>query len=206
MPNTIRPAADPTPLPPDAETVLDFWFGAVDSPSYGHNRVEWFRKDAAFDASIRDRFGALIERALRGELEDWAASPSSALAQVIVLDQFTRNVFRDTPRAFAGDARALQAARAMVGSRQDEALPAFQRAFVYLPFEHAEGIEMQHEGARLYTRLAALDREQASGLDYAERHRAIIERFGRFPHRNRILGRQSTPEEIEFLKTSGSGF
>ena len=206
MPNTIQNAADPTALPPDAEAVLDFWFGAVASPGYGSNRVEWFRKDAAFDASIRDRFGALIERALRGELEPWAGTPRGAIAQVIVLDQFTRNVFRDTPRAFAGDARALQAARAMVGSRQDEALPTFQRAFAYLPFEHAEGIEMQREGVRLYTRLAALDREQASGLDYAERHRAIIERFGRFPHRNKILGRQSTPEEIEFLKTPGSGF
>jgi len=206
MPNTIPHPADPTPLPPDAEAVLDFWFGAMESPTYGSNRVEWFRKDAAFDASIRDRFGALIERALRGELEDWASAPRGALAQVIVLDQFTRNVFRGTPRAFAGDARALQAARAIVGARQDEALPAFQRAFAYLPFEHAEGIEIQHECVRLYTRLAALDPQQESGLDYAERHRAIIERFGRFPHRNGILGRQSMPEEIEFLKTPGSGF
>ena len=202
MPNTS--ATDSVPA--DARAVLDFWFGDPTSSTYGSNRVEWFRKDPAFDASIRDRFGALIERGLRGELEAWAATPPGALAQVIVLDQFTRNVFRDTPRAFAGDARALNAARAMVGSRQDEELPTFQRAFVYLPFEHAEGIEMQDEAVRLYARLVALDAEQASGLDYAERHRAIIERFRRFPHRNRILGRQSTPEEIEFLKTPGSGF
>jgi len=193
-------------LPADAEAVLDFWFGAPTSSGYGSNRPEWFRKDPAFDASIRDRFGPLIERALRGELEGWAGTPRGALAQVIVLDQFTRNVFRDTPRAFAGDARALQAARAMVGSRQDEALQPFERTFAYLPLEHAEGIEMQQESVRLYTRLAALDPGQASGLDYAERHRVIIERFGRFPHRNAILGRQSTPEEIEFLKTPGSGF
>ena len=193
-------------LPADAEALLDFWFGAPTSPGYGSNRSEWFRKDPAFDASIRDRFGPLIERALRGELEDWAGTSRGALAQVIVLDQFTRNVFRDTPRAFAGDAHALQAARAMVGSRQDEALPPFERTFAYLPFEHAEGLAMQQESVRLYARLAALDPGQASGLDYAQRHRVIIERFGRFPHRNAVLGRHSTPEEIEFLKTPGSGF
>ena len=193
-------------LPADAEALLDFWFGAPTSSGYGSNRSEWFRKDPAFDASIRDRFGPLIERALRGELEDWAGTSRGALAQVIVLDQFTRNVFRDTPRAFAGDARALQAARAMVGSRQDEALPPFERTFAYLPFEHAEGLAMQQESVRLYGRLAALDPGQASGLDYAQRHRVIIERFGRFPHRNAVLGRHSTPEEIEFLKTPGSGF
>jgi len=203
MPNA---PVDTVSLPPDARAVLDFWFGDPTSSTYGSNRAEWFRKDPAFDASIRDRFGAVIERGLRGELEDWAATPLGALAQLIVLDQFTRNVFRDTPRAFAGDARALNAARAMVGARQDDDLAPFQRAFVYLPFEHAEGIEMQREAVRLYTRLAALDAAQVDGLDYAERHRAIIERFGRFPHRNAILGRQSTPEEIEFLKTPGSGF
>jgi uncharacterized protein (DUF924 family) len=201
-----KPTSDTASLPPEARDVLDFWFGDPTSSTYGSSRVEWFRKDPAFDASIRDRFGALIERGLRGELEAWAATPLGALAQVIVLDQFTRNVFRETPRAFAGDARALNAARAMVGSRQDEELPPFQRAFVYLPFEHAEGIDMQHEAVRLYTRLVALDPAQAGGLDYAERHRDIIERFGRFPHRNDILGRQSTAEEIEFLKTPGSGF
>ena len=201
-----NPTSDTAGLPSEARDVLDFWFGDPTSSTHGSNRVEWFRKDPAFDASIRARFGALIERGLRGELEAWAATPLGALAQVIVLDQFTRNVFRGTPRAFAGDARALNAARAMVGSRQDDELPPFQRAFVYLPFEHAEGIDMQHEAVRLYTRLVALDPAQAGGLDYAERHRDIIERFGRFPHRNDILGRQSTAEEIEFLKTPGSGF
>src|SRR5689334_9417015 len=130
--------ADDPDLPSDARAVLDFWFGTPTSASYGSNRAEWFRKDPAFDASIRDRFGPLIERGLRGELAGWASTPLGALAQVVVLDQFTRNVFRDTPRAFAGDARALHAARAMVASKQDEALPPFQRAFVYLPFEHAE--------------------------------------------------------------------
>jgi uncharacterized protein (DUF924 family) len=191
---------------PEAADVLDFWFGAPGSSDHGTNRPEWFRKDAGFDAAIRVRFGPLIERALRGELEDWADSPESALAQVIMLDQFTRNAFRDTPRAFAGDARALAAASAMVGARQDEALPALQRSFVYLPFEHAEGIAMQEEALRLYKRLVAVAPERASSLDYAQRHHAIIQRFGRFPHRNRTLGRQSTAEEVEFLKGPGSGF
>ena len=129
-----NPTSDTAGLPSEARDVLDFWFGDPTSSTHGSNRVEWFRKDPAFDASIRARFGALIERGLRGELEAWAATPLGALAQVIVLDQFTRNVFRGTPRAFAGDARALNAARAMVGSRQDDELPPFQRAFVYLPF------------------------------------------------------------------------
>ncbi|MGH8798572.1 MAG: DUF924 family protein, partial [Caldimonas sp.] len=106
----------------------------------------------------------------------------------------------------AGDARALAAARAMVGTRRDEALPPLQRAFVYLPFEHAEGIEMQEESLRLYTRLAAVAPETAGSLDYAQRHHAVIQRFGRFPHRNASLGRHSTAEEIEFLKQPGSRF
>ncbi len=199
-------AASVSPARPDAQEVLDFWFGAPGSPVHGTIRVEWFRKDSAFDASIRVRFGALIERGLRGELEAWAEAPESALAQVIVLDQFTRNAFRDTPRAFAGDPRALAAAGAMVGARQDEALPPVQRSFVYLPFEHAEGIAMQEESLRLFTRLVAVAPEMASALDWAQRHHAIVQRFGRFPHRNRILGRQSTTQELEFLKEPGSGF
>ena len=193
-------------IPDAARSVLDFWFGAPGSALHGTSRPEWFRKDAAFDDSIRSRFGATIEQALRGELESWSGATESALAQIVVLDQFTRNCFRDTPRAFAGDARALAAARAMVGTRQDEALPALQRAFVYLPFEHAEGIEMQEESLRLYSRLAAVAPETASSLDYAQRHHSVIQRFGRFPHRNAILGRRSTAEEIEFLKQPGSHF
>jgi uncharacterized protein (DUF924 family) len=190
----------------ESGAVLDFWFGAPGSAEFGTARKEWFAKSDAFDAAVRDRFGALIERGLRGELEPWADAAGSALAQVIVLDQFTRNVFRDTPRAFAGDPRALAAASRMVGARQDEELPTFMRGFVYLPFEHAEDLAMQDEAVRLLTRLAALDPAQDSMLDYAHRHRALIERFARFPHRNDILGRRSTAEEIEFLKQPGSGF
>ena len=190
----------------EADSVLDFWFGAPGSREFGSARNVWFSKDAAFDATIRERFGALVERALRGELEAWADEPRSALAQILLLDQFTRNAYRGTARSFAGDARALAAATRMVGSRQDEALAPFMRAFVYLPFEHAEGLAMQDEAIRLFTRLVGEAPEHADMLDYAHRHRDVIERFGRFPHRNEILGRQSTAEEIAFVKRPGSGF
>ena len=140
--------------------------------------------------SIRSRFGAPSSARCAASSTAWAdAAPASALAQILLLDQFTRNAFRGTARAFAGDARALAAASRMVGAREDEALPAFMRGFVYLPFEHAESLAMQDEAVRLFTRLAAEAPEQASMLDYAHRHRAVIERFGRFPHRNEILGR-----------------
>ncbi len=190
----------------DAQAVLDFWFGAEDSATHESPRPEWFTKDDAFDLTIGDRFGATIERALRGGLDAWTDEPLSALARIVLLDQFTRNTFRGTPRAFAGDPQALAAASAMVGGRQDERLPAFMRAFVYMPFEHAEKLAMQDEAVRLFTRLAASDPAFASMLDYAHRHRAVIERFGRFPHRNAILGRQSTAEEIAFLQQPGSSF
>lgn len=190
----------------DAQSVLDFWFGAAGNPEHGQTRTAWFAKDDAFDAEVRERFGATIEQALRGELAAWAEAPEPALAQILLLDQLTRNAFRGTPRAFAGDARALAAASRMVGERSDEALPSFMRPFVYLPFEHAEGLAMQDEAVRLFTRLLAEDPGQQTVLDYAHKHRAVIERFGRFPHRNAILGRQSTAEEIDFLQQPGSSF
>lgn len=200
-------AIDPdTLLAAEAIAVLDFWFAPESSPEHGRSRKVWFVKDAAFDEQIREGFGAIVEQALRGELDGWSAAPPSAVARVVVLDQFARNIFRDSPRAFAGDRQALAAASDMIGSRQDESLPPFMRAFVYMPFEHAEGIAMQDEAVRLFTRLAAASPELESMLDYAHRHRAVIERFGRFPHRNDILGRQSTAEEIAFLAERGSRF
>ena len=193
-------------IEPDAQAVLDHWFGAPGSAEHGSVRALWFRKSEATDDEIAQRFGPLIERALRGELSDWAAQAPGALAQIVLLDQFTRNTLRDTPRAFAGDTRALRAASAMVGLRQDEALPPVQRVFVYLPFEHAEGLEMQDEAVRLFTRLAVEAPELHGMLNYAHAHRAVVQRFGRFPHRNAILGRQSTSEEISFLREPGSHF
>jgi uncharacterized protein (DUF924 family) len=183
-------------MDPTAAAILEFWFGDA-----GAERPEWFRKDDAFDATIRQRFGAQVETALAGGLREWMAGRDSALARVLLLDQFTRNIYRGTPRAFAGDALALQAVRAMVASGFDMQLPPLRRVFVYLPFEHSEDMTMQRESLRL---IGALGRE--GYLDYARRHAEVIERFGRFPHRNAILGRMSTPEEIEFLKQPGSGF
>lgn len=190
----------------DPQPVLDFWFGEEGSAEFGTQRKLWFTKDADVDRTIAERFGDAVERALRGELDAWTTTAPGALARILLLDQFTRNAFRGERRAFAGDAQALAAASAMVGSRLDEPLPPFMRAFVYMPFEHAEGMAMQDEAVRLFTRLAAAAPEVAHMLDYAHRHRAVIERFGRFPHRNAILGRQSTAEELAFIARPGSGF
>ena len=193
-------------LDPAAQDVLDFWFGAPGSPEHGREREAWFRKDAAFDRAIATRFGALIDGALAGALVHWQDEPLGALAEIVVLDQFTRNVFRDTPRAFAGDARALQAARTLVAGGADRGLLAVQRQFIYLPFELAESLALQDEALRLFEQLAADHPEQAGLVEWAVKHRVIIERFGRFPHRNLVLGRVSTAEETEFLKQPGSGF
>lgn len=195
-----------TTLPEPARDVLDFWFGAVGSAERGNQRQEWFSKHGAFDAQIRDRFGTTIEQALRGQLDSWVDDARSALARILLLDQFTRNAFRGSARAFAGDTQALAGASAMVGSRQDTALPPYMRAFAYLPFEHAEGIAMQDEAVRLFTRLCTASPELAQMLDYAQQHHAVIERFGRFPHRNQLLGRLSTLEEVAYLAMPGAGF
>jgi uncharacterized protein (DUF924 family) len=193
-----------TPARPEA--VLDFWFGPPDDPGHRLPRPAWFRKDPAFDQQLRERFGPTIEAALAGRLEAWASEPLPALAQVIVLDQFTRNAFRDTARAFAGDERALAAARAMVDSGQDRGLGGVQRQFIYMPFEHAEDLAAQEQALRLFARLGQDEPALADLLRWAQAHHDIVARFGRFPHRNALLGRVSTPEEEAFLKTPGSAF
>ena len=190
----------------EARAVLDFWFLPAGDPGHGAERAEWFRKDEAFDRAIAARFGALIERGLAGALDAWRATPRGALAEIVVLDQFTRNVFRGTPRAFAGDARALAAARALVAAGADRGLPAVARQFAYLPFEHAEDRAMQEEAMRLFAGLAAEHPEQADLLRWAAAHRDIVARFGRFPHRNLVLGRVSTADELAFLQQPGSSF
>lgn len=188
------------------QAVLDFWFGAPGDPQHLAPRPQWFVKDAAFDALIGERFGDLIERAIAGELAHWAATPAGAVAQIVVLDQFTRNAYRGSARAFAGDGLALAAAQALVAAGQDRALPGVQRQFVYLPFEHAEDLAMQRESLRLFGQLER-DVPALDGLLlWAQRHHAIIERFGRFPHRNAALGRASTAPESAFLQQPGSGF
>jgi uncharacterized protein (DUF924 family) len=196
----------PQPIDARAQQVLDFWFGAPGEPHHGQPRAEWFRKDPAFDAAIRARFGALIDAALAGGLDGWADPPPAAVARIVVLDQFPRNAFRDSARMFAGDARALAAARALVASGADRALPGVMRQFVYLPFEHAETLADQHESMRLFEQLARDEPALAGLTDWARRHLDIVARFGRFPHRNALLGRASTAEEVEFLRQPGSGF
>jgi uncharacterized protein (DUF924 family) len=189
------------------QDVLDFWFGAPGSLDAGKPRREWFVKKDEFDAVIRDRFGAAIDQALAGGLRDWdAEGPQGTLARILVLDQFTRNAHRNTPRSFAGDALALAAAKSLVDSGADRELPPLQRAFAYMPFEHAEDAYMQERAVELFGVLAAEHPGFDEMLDYAHRHRGVIARFGRFPHRNEILGRASTPEEVEFLRQPGSRF
>ena len=189
---------------PNFYGVLDFWFGAPGSVDYGKSREAWFRKSGAFDALICERFSGFYDAAHAGQLTHWRDSPLSLLALTIVCDQFPRNLFRDSPRAFTSDAAALSCAQHMVAQGWDRRLYAVQRQFVYLPFEHAEDLAMQRESLRLFGEL-----DQESGGDllvWARKHAMIVERFGRFPHRNAMLGRASTPEEMEFLKGPDSRF
>ena len=185
--------------------ILGFWFGAPDSSELGRNRRQWFEKSAAFDAEILERFLATHEAAAAGRLDAWAERPLAALALVVTLDQFPRNMFRGMPRAFATDPQALAVARGIVALGFDAAYVPAQRWFAYLPFEHAEDLAAQAESLALFERLRG-DPASASPIAYAMRHYAVIERFGRFPHRNAILGRDSTPGEVAFLATPGSSF
>ncbi len=186
---------------PLAQEVLEFWFG----PAPRAARDAWFRKDAAFDATVRARFGGATIAALDGAYLDWTATPHGTLARVLLLDQFPRNVFRDTPRAFAGDREALAMAAAAVDAGHDRELDPWERWFLYLPFEHAEDRAAQERSIALYVRLRD-EAGLAAPLEWAERHAAIVRRFGRYPHRNAILGRESTPDEIAFLREPGSRF
>ena len=199
----MSPLSPRSPRSSASQAVIDFWFGVppVDAP-----RDEWFRKSEAFDATIRERFGGLIEQALAGGLRDWDRDATGAVARIVLLDQFTRNAFRGTARAFAGDALALEAARALVASGSDRELSGVMRQFVYLPYEHAEDREVQRESLRLFADLAAAHPALADVHAWAVRHHDVIARFGRYPHRNALLGRPSTPDEIEFLRQPGSSF
>lgn len=189
-----------------AQTVLDFWFLSPGSEGYGKLRGRWFRKDDQFDSLIRERFGEVIEQAVAGGLRDWNRGAHDTLARILVLDQFTRNAGRDTAAAFAGDALALAAAQQLVAGGADLTLLPVQRWFAYMPFEHSEDAAMQEKSVALFTQLSGQAADFAGILDYAHRHRDVIARFGRFPHRNQVLGRASTPEEIEYLAQPGSAF
>jgi uncharacterized protein (DUF924 family) len=189
------------------QEVLDFWFLPPSAQGYGKPRQEWFRKDSRFDAAVAERFGGAIAQAVAGGLREWdREGPAGTLARILVLDQFTRNAFRGTPESLSGDALALAAALGLEESGADRSLAPIQRWFAYMPFEHAEDARMQEKSVTLFGELAAGNPEFDGVLDYAHRHRGVIARFGRFPHRNAMLGRASTPEEQAFLSQPGSGF
>jgi uncharacterized protein (DUF924 family) len=186
---------------PRAAEVLRFWFGA--GADYGKARKAWFEKNPEFDREIRVRFLALYEQAASGALDEWRGLQGECLALVIVLDQFPRNLFRGDAKAFASDARARGAARHAIEAGYDEAMIPVERLFLYLPFEHSESLEDQWRAIALIGRLAPWP-ETADVFSYAVRHWEIVRRFGRFPHRNAVLGRATTPEEQAFL--DGGGF
>ena len=191
--------------PVSPQQVLDFWFDVPGSPAHGESRDAWFRKNPAFDAEVRARFAATHAAAAHGALAAWVDTPASLLALIIVTDQFPRNMHRDTAAAFTSDAQALAAARTMVAQGWDTQLPPVMRWFAYLPYEHSETAADQDLAVRLM-REVAIDARFADLPVWAERHQAVIARFGRFPHRNAILGRVSTAEEVEFLRQPGSSF
>ncbi|MCC3428302.1 MAG: DUF924 domain-containing protein [Microcoleus sp. PH2017_01_SCD_O_A] len=185
--------------------VLDFWFGRSNSPEFGKVQKKWFEKDADFDTEVRSLFLAEYELAASGKLYSWQDSPENCLALIILLDQFPRNMFRENPQAFATDSKALAAAQHAVNNNFDRELLTVQKWFIYLPFEHSENLEHQEKSVELFRQLSG-EPDSNSVIDFAVRHFKIIERFGRFPHRNQILGRDTTPAEAEFLKQPGSGF
>ena len=181
-------------MPVSPEAVNRFWFDEL-SPR------DWFRKSAALDEQIKTRFGATLEAAAAGTLSGWRESPHGRLAEVIVLDQFSRNIHRDSARAFENDPAALALARRAIDTGADRALTAQQRAFLYMPFMHSETLADHETALALYGSLG-----MENHLDAERKHHAIIERFGRYPHRNALLGRETTAEEAAFLAEPGSSF
>jgi uncharacterized protein (DUF924 family) len=194
--------------------VLEFWFGTPDPPGNLSDEAfgRFWKKDESFDSLVRERFGAVHEQASRGDLDDWKATPRGRVALVIVLDQFSRNMFRGDARTFAQDPQALDKALAGIDAGELERLTPMQRYFLIMPLMHSEDLAIQERCVTLFDELAAqtaeagLKKRFSSAADFARRHRDIVARFGRFPHRNAVLGRASTAEETEFLQQPGSSF
>ena len=184
----------PMVMPAPADAVLHFWFVELEPR-------DWWKKDQNLDRRIATRFGLTLEAAARGELAAWRGTAGGRLAEVIVLDQFSRNIHRDSAAAFANDALALSLAQDAVAAGADLALPVEQRRFLYMPYMHSESPAV-HEAAMTLFATPGLEKN----LEFERRHKAVIDRFGRFPHRNALLGRESTADEIEFLKQPGSSF
>lgn len=176
------------------EKILAFWFDAI-SPA------QWWKKDTAFDRMVAERFGEVHAQAARCELFGWRETAAGRLAEVIVLDQFSRNMFRDSAAALAYDGMALVLAQEAIAAGAEQALRPVERSFLYMPFMHSESLKIHEMAVPLFERNGIAD-----NLDFELRHKAIIERFGRYPHRNAVLGRKSTPDEVEFLQQPGSRF
>ena len=186
MPSLVRPTND------NGEAVLHFWFEET-------KPYQWFRRSDAFDDAIKTRFGAMHDAAKAGRLDVWRAHPVYSLSLILILDQFSRNLYRDTPQAFAQDGQALDIARQALARRFDQLVNDQRRAFFYMPFMHAENLDVQEECVALFK--AQLP--TTMNVPFAIEHRDIVKRFGRFPHRNKVFGRSSTAEEIAFLKAGG---
>jgi uncharacterized protein (DUF924 family) len=196
-----------------ADTILHYWFGdqAGDVQTAQSQAPLWWKKSAQVDAEIKERFGECVVRAGAGGLDTWADEPRGRLALILLCDQFTRHIYRDTPQAFSLDYRAQAWTKEGLAQQADQALRPIERVFFYLPLEHSESMSDQDDAVRLFEQLKASVPAEAKDtfdrfLDYALRHRETIARFGRFPHRNAALGRPSTEEEIAFLKQPGSSF
>jgi uncharacterized protein (DUF924 family) len=196
-----------------AESIIDFWFGEAGTDGVVAKRQTslWFKKQASTDALIKERFEQTLHSAAAGELNDWSGTATGRLALIIVLDQLPRNIYRGSPQAFAYDPLARVLCQAGLERHDDVALQAVRRVFFYLPLEHAEDRALQSRSVALFRALAAEvegeEKKLFDGfLDYAQRHAVVVDQFGRFPHRNAILGRESTAQELEFLTQPGSSF
>lgn len=176
------------------QQVLDFWFKEIEP-------AMWWKKDLAFDQQINERFGQLLQQAAHGELYSWRTDAHGRLAEIIVLDQFSRNVYRDTPQAFAQDAAAVVLTQEAITASALDVLDATERNFLLMPLMHSESRRIHELAEGLFLKYAP-----SANYEFELKHKEIIDRFGRYPHRNQILGRPSTPEEVEFLKQPGSGF
>ncbi|NVJ65311.1 MAG: DUF924 domain-containing protein [Gammaproteobacteria bacterium] len=177
----------------NAIEVNNFWFNEIPAKN-------WWVKDPKFDQALRERFLTLHSQAMAGELAHWRQSPQGRLAEIIVLDQFSRNMFRDSPAAFASDPLALCLSQTAIATGDDLKLSSIERQFLYMPFMHSESKLIHAQAEKLFKQLPE------HGYDFELKHKVIIDRFGRYPHRNKILGRESTPEELEFLQQPNSSF
>lgn len=177
-----------------ADSILNFWFQEIDP-------AMWWKKDVEFDQTIRDRFSTVHQQATQGELQSWRVSSHGRLAEVIVLDQFSRNLFRDLPLSFAYDGMALVLAQEAIQLGADQELSSTEKAFLYLPFMHSESLSIHQQAVDLFKQPGL-----ENNYDFELKHKRIIDRFGRYPHRNKILGRTSSEEELSFLQEPGSSF